>query len=589
MRPYRSGSLADRVRAGEVPPDPGDRAATAGGGRKPRPSRRRWLGWGATRAYFLLTGLLHTIAFPPFNLPEAAFVFAVPVFLYTLRRPRWTEFLIVTYSAFLISWLVLLEWLRHVTIGGTIGVAAVMALFPTAWCAMVRWVLPRAPWSDQLMRLVAVLGLAAGWTLLEWTRSWFLTGFPWLPLAASMWQKPALLQGAAIGGAWLVSFSIIFFNLALGSFLQRMWLWVKERRGRFCPEFYLAIFLLFGTSFGVLVNEPTGATREPWFRAGFTQPYIPQAIKWDRAKADEHLDTIARITRQLAARQPEPDVILWPEAVTPVPLFWDARMRAWVEELADETDIPILFGALAFEAEPGTDPQAAEGRWSNGLFLVEPGTGLRTAEFYRKRHRVPFGEYVPLRAVLPFIEKFVPIGGDIEAGTEPTPLLVNTGVGAFKVGPLICYEDVFPELSRSAVRAGAEWLFVATNDAWYGETGAAYQHAAHSVLRAVETRRNVLRDGNGGWSGWIDEFGFVRHVVDNTDGSVYVRGSEAADITRSSAWIGRQSFYVQHGDWFLIVSAGFVILMLVLLRSTRFRFDPNALARPASPDLPGPR
>jgi apolipoprotein N-acyltransferase len=103
------------------------------------------------------------------------------------------------------------------------------------------------------------------------------------------------------------------------------------------------------------------------------------------------------------------------------------------------------------------------------------------------------------------------------------------------------------------VRAGADVLAVLTNDAWYGEGGAAYQHAAHSVLRAIETRRPVLRCGNGGWSGWIDEFGSIRDTLTNAEGSIYTRGTRTVDVTRDARWIGRQSFYVQYGEWFLVV------------------------------------
>jgi apolipoprotein N-acyltransferase len=581
MRIYRKGSLADRVRRGEVPADPeppapevpaAEIAEADDGSASPPVPRSTWPGWLAARACFVLTALLHTVAFPPFNVPELAFLCLVPVFLYALRRPRWVEFLVVTFGAFLVSWLVLLEWLRHVTIAGTIAVATVMALFPTAWAAAVRWALPRAPWSDMLSRLVAVAGLAGVWVLLEWVRSWFLTGFPWLPLAASMWQRPLMLQGAAIGGAWLVSFALVFFNLALGSYLQRLWLWVKQRRGRLAPEFYLAIIVLFGSSIGVFVEERGGPVREPWFRAGFMQPYIPQNMKWDEAAAGDNLAIIARVNGQLAAK--EPDLVFWPEAATTQPLTWrpglNAEMNRWVVQQAEAVQAPILFGALSYEVADGAELN--EGTWSNGVFLAEPVTGLRET-FYRKRHRVPFGEYVPLRSVLPFLKKFVPIGDDIVAGTEPAPLLVNSPAGALLVGPLICYEDVFPGLARSSTAAGADLLFVATNDAWYGETGAAYQHAAHAVLRAVETRRNVIRDGNGGWSGWIDEFGYIRHVVQDPAGSVYVRGSDTVDVTRSPRWVGRESFYVQHGDWFVLVSLGLALAMVLLLRSARFRFQ----------------
>ena len=112
---------------------------------------------------------------------------------------------------------------------------------------------------------------------------------------------------------------------------------------------------------------------------------------------------------------------------------------------------------------------------------------------------------------------------------------------------------------------GAELLVVMTNNAWFGEGGAAYQHAAHSVLRAVETRRPVLRSGNGGWSGWIDESGRVRAVLTNEDNSIYFRGHRTLNVTRDARWVGRQSFYVETGDWFVAVSGGLAALAALLL------------------------
>jgi apolipoprotein N-acyltransferase len=141
--------------------------------------------------------------------------------------------------------------------------------------------------------------------------------------------------------------------------------------------------------------------------------------------------------------------------------------------------------------------------------------------------------------------------------------------GSAALGVLICYEDLFPELAREEVRYGAEALVVVTNDAWYGEGAAAYQHAAHSVLRAIENRRPVLRCGNAGWSGWIDEFGAIQKVVRDAKGSIYFRGTQAADVTRDRRWVGRNSFYVEHGDWFIAVSACLVLMGAGLLGSQR--------------------
>ncbi|MEJ1973936.1 MAG: nitrilase-related carbon-nitrogen hydrolase [Lacunisphaera sp.] len=131
--------------------------------------------------------------------------------------------------------------------------------------------------------------------------------------------------------------------------------------------------------------------------------------------------------------------------------------------------------------------------------------------------------------MLGWLSKVAPIGGDFQRGDSSAPLLVPVGKTQVPVGVLICYEDIFPALARDSAQSGAEMLAVLTNNAWFGEGSAAYQHAAHAVLRAIETRRPVIRCGNSGWSGWIDEYGNVRATVVNSDGTVYFRGGQTRD------------------------------------------------------------
>jgi apolipoprotein N-acyltransferase len=206
--------------------------------------------------------------------------------------------------------------------------------------------------------------------------------------------------------------------------------------------------------------------------------------------------------------------------------------------------------------------------------LVTPGEGV-AKRYYAKRQLVAFGEFVPLRPLLGWLSKFVPIGGDFSRGDEPSLLLVPMRGEHVVVGPLICYEDTYPQLARSSVRAGAGLLTVVTNNGWFGEGGAAYQHAAHSVLRAVENRRPVLRCGNGGWSGWIDEFGVVRKVVTNAAGTIYFRGTQTAEVSRDARWVDRPSFYTEYGDWWVLVSVGLGFLGWSLLKMS----DPAAEKR----------
>jgi apolipoprotein N-acyltransferase len=234
-------------------------------------------------------------------------------------------------------------------------------------------------------------------------------------------------------------------------------------------------------------------------------------------------------------------------------------MKAFIEQLSARAKAPMLIGA---EAVDRSDPRRVAAY--NAAFVVDPQVGVQTA-YYAKRRLVQFGEYIPLRPLFGWVGKFAPLGDDFSAGTNPSPLVVPLRKGAAALGVLICYEDLFPELARDEVRLGADALVVVTNDAWYGEGAAAYQHAAHSVLIAVENRRPVLRCGNAGWSGWIDEFGSVRKVLTDDSGSVYFRGASTVDVTRDLRWVGRDSFYVEHGDWFVLVCACVAFLATALL------------------------
>ena len=524
--------------------------------------RQPHLGW--MLAVFALTAFLTFAAFPPLNIGDAAYAFALPAVLWAYRRPPFRLFAWTVLGAQGVAWTLLFIWLRHVTALGPFLLGPFVALLTGAWYLAVWWVVPRLRGHHAVVRILILLGLAALWVMLEWLRSVLFGGFPWLPLAASQWQRPLVLQSAAYAGAWSVSFLLIYFNLAGAAYVHRIFYEGHSGLRKRSPEFMVALMLLVSASFPFLA-ETMGARRQKLARVTFVQPYIPQNEKWDAARSTEVLHTIEQVTLD-ANKAGRGDFILWPESVVPWPLYRDPQVAPWLESVAKRTGRPLLLGTVYTAPEPKAEPT----RWYNGAFVVDPVTGV-AREGYAKRKLVPFGEYIPLRPVLGWLGKFVPIGGDFERGTEARPLLVSVGPERLRVGMLICYEDIFPQFARESTQAGAEVLAVLTNDAWYGEGGAAYQHAAHSVLRAVEMRRPVLRCGNGGWSGWIDEFGNIRATLLNEKGSIYFRGHQTVDITRDLRWRDQLSFYARHGDWFLLVCAGLAVVSYYLVLALRPR------------------
>jgi apolipoprotein N-acyltransferase len=496
--------------------------------------------------------LLWVVSMPPWSMAEAAYLAWVPWLLYCINQPRWKPLLAGLFLSSWAGWVAVLFWLRHVTVVGMVALAAVMALFFVAWGAWTRWQLAGLQGWSFFSRLRVFASCAAAWVLLEQLRGVLLSGFPWAPFALSQWERPVLLQVAAWTGSQGISALLVFFNLLIA------WsLWQRFRRGTdksiktwFSPELYTALGLLLLVIFMFFRIFPERLEREPLFRVGFVQPYIPANLKWEPDEANAVLDILERQTQLVAYMQPE--VVLWPEAVTPWPALGNDLMRDWIESVVDELGVPVLMGNLAVFREIPS--------WYNAAFVVHPETGLDT-EFYAKRKLVPFGEFVPLRSWLPFIDKLVPVGDDFQRGREPSLLSLQlaTREAALQAGPLICYEDVFPHLARASVRAGADFLFVATNNAWFGDGGGAYQHAAHSVLRAVETRRPVLRCGNGGWSGWIDEWGSIRYVLTDERDSIYFRGGGAVDVERSSIWKGQLSFYTRYPYLFTLICGALVL------------------------------
>jgi apolipoprotein N-acyltransferase len=509
--------------------------------------------WGLLSG--VLTALLWVLSIPPFEFAEAAYIAFIPLILWLYTQPskRWCAVIAITTGW--VAWFAILIWLRHVTLFGTLALSGIMAAVFASWVFLVWWLVPLVANRSFFLRALVFAGLSGAWVVLEWSRTWLLWGFPWAPLSLSQWERPVVLQIAAWSGAYGVSFLLIYFNFCIAQTLRNR---VVQRvrklwSGWFSLDLYVAMALLGLCLFVFFKSLPQRQSIVSLFTAAVVQPYIVPELKWDEAKELENLEILERQTQFVASL--EADIVLWPEAATPWPVSGNRQMQEWVEALVNTIGKPILMGNLAVDREAD--------RWYNGIFLVEPHTGL-VDSFYTKRELVPFGEYVP--QPFGFIDKVVPVGGSFVPGSGPGLLEITVAEQAILVGSLVCYEDVFPRLARESARAGAQVFFVATNNAWYGEEGGAPQHAAHSVLRAVENRRPIMRCGNGGWSGWIDCYGTVRDVLRDEHGSVYFRGGGSYTVLQFEEWQGRQSFYTRHGDWFVVVCAGLALISLLLGR-----------------------
>jgi apolipoprotein N-acyltransferase len=525
----------------------------------------------AATVVFALTIVLAIFSFPPFKVPEFAYAMLVPGIFWAYRRPPFKLYAFTLLAAQAIVWTILLGWLHNVTWLGLFLLGPFVGVWVGTWYFAAWWVLPRIIGLPTMTRLLAICGLAGAWVVIEWTRTWFLGGFPWLPLAASQWERASILQIAAYTGAYGISFVLVMMNLGFAAYAHRLFREGVTGINKRSQEFFLALFLLLAC---VSVHFQESFNRRgysaPLAKIAVVQPYIPQDVKWDPAKARGILEVLQTLTLEAAAQRP--DLIVWPESVMPLAVRGDETAKAFVENLVKRANVPLLLGSNAIE-----QPNTPNEKYFNAALLVTPETGV-AERYYAKRQLVPFGEFVPFRPVLGWLNKFVPIGdGDFGRGEDSSPLIVPLRGQHYVFGPLICYEDIYPDLARHSAIAGANVLAVITNNGWFGEGGAAYQHAAHSVLRAVETRRPLIRCGNGGWSGWIDEFGIVRTTVTNAAGTIYFRGVKTMEITRDVRWAENKSFYTEYGDWFVLVSAGLMMFGVAVLKMA----EPTASRRSA--------
>ena len=500
-------------------------------------------------------------AHPPRQAPELAYIFLLPILIWFHFRPAFHKVLFCLLFSGWVYQMAMVGWMRHVSFGGMCVATFLLSCYHIIWFLFAYSWFPRFANGTFALRFLIIVGLSALWVTIEWLRTLFTLGFPWCPLSITQWERPVLLQTTYFAGGWTVSFFLVFFNLCIGAYLYHLLIRRRTAKSLFsrsiCPELYLGLLLLFFMVYPYfLKTHPAEGMNGRTLSVGICQPYLLD--KWAEGRSVSHKERLCKQTKFLSLLQP--DIILWPEASTPYPINLD---RSWAEELAKETGIPILAGSVITEEENSY----------NAMVYIDPTEGMRP-EWYAKQILVPFGEYVPWPFHwIPGLEKMVGPVGNFSSGDRTIlfdlPISDGNATSFIRTGMLICYEDIFPEVSRKAVEQGAELLVVSTNDAWFLEEGCAEQHAAHSAIRAVENNLPIVRCGNAGWSGWIDGYGNVRDVMLDQNNSIYFEGASMVKVKIPH----RDSLKISPiGDRFAYLSA-----LVFFAIAFYFRFGSNSI------------
>jgi apolipoprotein N-acyltransferase len=489
----------------------------------------------------ILSGLLLALAFCNFGLEWLVWVALIPLLIVVEKENNIKRLMLEAALGGLVFFSITLYWIYYVTIAGLILLTGYLLLYFILFAFLVR-LLSKAGIVKTFNQLFII---PSCWVILEYLRSFLFTGFGWASLGYSQYQNLNLIQIASFTGVYGVSFLIVLVNTALKELILQI------RKILFFDKRYLkkASTLILITLVCLLAvfiygdiklsqSQKEGKT----LTISVIQGNILQHQKWEPFYRDLILEKHIRLTQM--ASFDEPDIIIWPE--TSLPGYLEEKdLFETISQLAEDTNRPLLIGTA-------TRDKRKEKYYNSAALISREGT---IEKVYNKIHLVPFGEYVPLPYIFDFARNLIEMA-DFSKGKEYTLFEVE---GA-KFGALICFEDIFPNLTRDFINHGAHFMINITNDAWFMRSPEPYQHLQASVFRAVENRVNVVRAANTGISCFISPSGEVTGRVSSNSQDIFVEGYKTQTIIIEEG----RTFYTKFGDIFVIICLGLIIIQAFL-------------------------
>ena len=336
------------------------------------------------------------------------------------------------------------------------------------------------------------LAAAALWIIAEWGQNFFWFGVPWARLAVGQHKILPIIQSASLIGSLGVSFIIVlisgFFALC---YLNRN----KKPKVRAYAIVAASIFICNFVFGAISLSIPTKSDKT--FNVAVIQGNISSSDKWADDSVYNSINVYAALTKK-AVTENGARLVVWPETVIISYLCNDEASIKEISALSSSLNTHIAVGAF----------YTKNGNEYNSIYLFMPD-GTVNETVYSKRHLVPFGEYLPMpdviNAVLPFLSDMNLFDDPLTAGNDTK--LFETELG--KIGALVCFDSIYESLALDSVRDGADIIVLSTNDSWYKDSPAVYQHNGHAVLRAVENGRYVIRSANTGISTVISNKGKI--------------------------------------------------------------------------------
>jgi apolipoprotein N-acyltransferase len=533
-------------------------------------------------------GLLLTLAFPKFNVAGLAWM-APALMLASAAGFGGAAAFRIGFVAGLTHHLGALYWLLYIPMEfpwkgvvflGWIALAAYLGIFQGFWM-WFSWKIcpakiePELGFSSSLKELAKSnwtrrttwsLMVAAAWVATEMIQSRLFSGFPWGILGVSQYQMTPLIQISSITGVYGIAFLLVWFSTALLCAMALLLSQPSGGRRRWIVDLFLpvaVVALVFAFGFHRVLNF---APPKRQLRAALIQPSIPQTMIWDPREAMTRFHQVLDWSDKALSEKPHPDLLVWPEAAVPNIFRWDTNlydgktMFDWITGFARDHQVSLIMGADDADAKEGISTN-----YFNSSFLINPAG--EAVAFYRKRRLVIFGEYVPFSKWLPFLSAMVQSEGEFTPGDRPVSFRMKELNIVTSV--LICFEDVFPHLVREYVDPDTDFLLNLTNNGWFGESAAQWQHAATAVFRAVENNIPLVRCANNGLTCWVDRRGNMHDVNFPGSKDIYKAGYKIVDIPIGTEGKYIPTFYRRYGDVFGWLCVMITSIALVAARIRR--------------------
>lgn len=515
--------------------------------------------WGLNNRivlYFpaLLTGVCLTMSFPNTGLFMIAWVALIPLMIsVSTQTPRQAFF--SGLCAGMVHYLSLIYWLVQTleVYGGLHWVLAYaclvllsfyLALYLGVFCALFR----KLNTGGALIPLAG----ASFWVVLEYIRTYLLTGFPWGALGYSQYMNLNFIQIADFSGVYGVSFLIVLVNLT-GVMAWKWIVGVNTNRDplvgkqKMVLSVGITLSLLWGTyGYGRIQIKQVAEhiQKSPKVPVAVVQGNIRQDLKWTQSFRESTIEKYIKLSTQILDRQPV--LVIWPETAMPFYYNYDNALSNLVDAGIRQANTDFLIGS------PAVEVQNDEVKIYNRAYMLDRFSLI--TGIYDKIHLVPFGEYVPFEKYLTFLGKITAQAGNFSFGQKKYEPLVFK---SHKTGVLICFDVLFPRIAARFVKNGADLLTTMTNDAWFGYSSATWQHFSICVFRAIENRRSVARAANTGISGFIDPKGKILKTT---------RLFTDVSIVEPISMLTIKTPYTKYGDGFAMICVLAICLAFVINR-----------------------